>query len=514
VPVRLTDMSAKDHPIGIPFWLVCMLFAAACGGCAYVAPADERIPSYSFEADADSRIGAMLGTPCPTRAMVIDDAHLALTSRLDLIDSADKSIDVQYFIWQNDPSGILVIDHLLAAADRGVRIRGLIDDVQLEGLVSRLSAIGHHPNIEIRIFNPFSLRIGFQLGLFRLAEFAIDGNRLNHRMHNKLLVADNQVAILGGRNIGDDYFGSSARRNFVDTDILLAGDLVGELSTGFDRYWNSHWAVPVEEVFELSLAADNLDALRGRIRRRLAEYPELEAEADTDRIHSVVSKLLNGHEILSSVSVVDDPTLTWGELPDEIAKELTEVALSAETEVLIVSPYLVLTPNLLEIGRTLHERGIKVKVITNSLASNDVVIAHAAYARYRETILDAGAELYEFRGDPEMMAGDIAEDVSLHSKYIVFDQHTVFIGSLNLDPRSLYLNTELGVVLESPSLAAELSGEFERLASPDNAWHVVRTAEGLRWISKAGTVDEQPAKNAWQNFRSKLMMLLPVTNQL
>jgi putative cardiolipin synthase len=484
-------------------------------GCVYVTPTEDRPISYSQAPEAETRIGQMLGAENPPgRASVIEDAHFALTSRLDLIDAADKSLDVQYFIWQNDPSGIFLIDRVLEAADRGVRIRALIDDVQLEGLVSRLSAIGDHPNIEVRIFNPFSVRLSFRLGLFRLAEFAIDGNRLNHRMHNKLLIADNQLAILGGRNVGDDYFGLSTRRNFIDTDLLLSGTLVPELSTGFDRYWNSAWAVPVEDLFDLSLVSDDLVSLRSRIDDRLVEYPDLKTLIDEDRMRTTVSDLLAGHELADVQPVVDDPDVSWGEQPDEIAGQLTEVALSAEREVLIVSPYLVLTPNLLEIAETLNGRGVRIRVITNSLASNDVVIAHAAYARYRQTILDFGVELYEFRGDPEMMTGDLAEDFCLHSKYIIFDDDTVFTGSLNLDPRSLYLNTELGVVLRSTSLAAELRQSFERLISPENAWRVVSTPDGLRWLSAAGTLDEQPAKSSWQSFRSRMMMLLPVSSQL
>jgi putative cardiolipin synthase len=403
---------------------------------------------------------------------------------------------VQYFIWQNDPSGILVIDRLLRAADRGVRIRGLIDDVQLEGLVSRLNSIGKHPNIEIRIFNPFSVRLGFRLGLFRLMEFAIDGNRLNHRMHNKLLVVDNQIAMLGGRNIGDDYFGRSTKRNFVDTDLLISGAAVAQLSEGFDRYWNSGWAVSVEELLNVSLVSDDLASLRERIRIRLRDYPELVAKVDESRIVSLVRSLLSGHVLRDALAVVDDPDVSWGEKPNQVAEQLTEIALSAEREVLIVSPYLVLTPNLLQIGRELGDRGVRISVITNSLASNDVVIAHAAYARYRQTILDTGTALYEYRGDPAMMAGDPAEAFSLHSKYIIFD------------------DDELGVVLQSESLAAELRAYYELLTSPANAWQVVSSSEGLRWESDAGVRTRQPAKSGWQNLRSSLMMLLPVSNQL
>ena len=187
-------------PGGAHLFAFAFLFLAV--GCVYVTPQEDRPISHSLAPDPETRIGRMLGTVDPPgRASVIEDAHFALTSRLDLIDAADETLDVQYFIWQNDPSGIFLIDRVLEAADRGVRVRALIDDVQLEGLVSRLSAIDNHPNIEVRIFNPFSVRLSFRLGLFRLAEFAIDGNRLNHRMHNKLLIADNQLAILVGATL-------------------------------------------------------------------------------------------------------------------------------------------------------------------------------------------------------------------------------------------------------------------------------------------------------------------------
>ncbi|HEY5644581.1 MAG TPA: phospholipase D family protein [Pseudomonadales bacterium] len=484
-------------------------------GCVYVTPTDRGADSFAVSAQSDSRLARMLADfPPAGRAMVINDPALALTSRLDLIDSADHAIDVQYFIWQNDPSGILVIDRLLAAADRGVRVRALVDDVQLKGLVPRLTVINSHPNIEVRIFNPFSVRIGFQEDLFRLAEFAIDGNRLNHRMHNKLLVADNQLAILGGRNIGDDYFGLSTRRNFIDTDLLLSGAVVPSLSSGFDAYWNSRWAVPVEVLLSFSLAPDDLPSLQERIRDRLADYPELTALVEPKRIQTMVADLAAAHALDSAVALVDDPDVSWGKKPEEIADALTELALSAEREVLVVSPYLVLTQRLLDLGTTLHERGVNIQLVTNSLASNDVVIAHAAYARFRQTVLDTGTDLYEFRGDPAMMKDDPAEDFSLHSKYILFDDDRIFVGSLNLDPRSLHLNTELGVLVRSRTLADELRAYFFELIDPDNAWRVLEDADGLVWESSAGRQTHQPAKGPWQRFRSWFLMLLPVTDQL
>lgn len=486
-------------------------------GCVYVNQAGRGPGSVAIPPDEDSVLGALLAASADNgvgRVLVVNDATLALTSRLDLIDAAETSIDVQYFIWQNDPSGILLIDRLLEAADRGVRVRALVDDLQLEGLVSKIIAIDEHPNIEVRIFNPFSVRLGFQLGLFRLAEFAIDGARLNHRMHNKLMVADNQLAILGGRNIGDDYFGMSSTRNFLDTDLLLSGVIVPELSAGFDSYWNSDWAVSAHDLLRIELKPDDLLSLRTRIQRRLADYPELLRLEAPGRIVVLVAMLKAAHVLDEAIPVLDMPDLSWGQRPDEIADLLADRALSAKQQILIVSPYLVLTPKLLELGGILKTKGVKVSVITNSLASNDVVIAHAAYARFRSDVLSSGANLYEFRGDPALMRDDPAESRSLHSKYILFDKDTVFLGSLNLDPRSLHLNTELGVILRSASLTRELTDYFNQLTDGDNAWRVTLGESGMEWRSSTGITQRQPAKNSWQRFRSWLMSFLPLTNQI
>lgn len=492
-----------------------MLCLLILGGCVYVSQVERGPESHALAPNVDSRLGRLLRTEDGLgRAMVIGDPRLALTARLDLIESAESSIDVQYFIWQNDPSGILLIDRLLAAADRGVRVRALVDDVQLEGLVPKINAITGHPNIEVRIFNPFSVRFGMQFHLFRLAEFAIDGNRLNHRMHNKLLVADNQAAIMGGRNVGDDYFGWSQERNFVDTDLALSGPVVPGLSAGFDTYWNSGWAVPSDGLLQLGLTGVELDAVRARIEQRLAEHPELTELIVADRIRTLAVQLRGAHRLQEARPVVDDPDVAWGERPDEVADVLIELAQASESQILIVSPYLVLTPPLLELGRSLNDRGVEVRVITNSLASNDVVIAHAAYARFRGAILDAGTELYEFHGDAQIARQDAAEHVSLHAKYILFDEDIVFLGSLNLDPRSLYLNTELGVVLRSASLVDELRSEFARLTDDENAWRVIQSESGFEWRSGETILHRQPAKSDWQRFRSWLMMFLPLTGQI
>jgi len=519
--IQATQFNSFPDPCmrtGRRIWLgLCVIVSVLfLTGCVYLPKQEEVVDLYALPADQDSRISRVMGAEQggKARALLIEDPTFALTSRIDLINAADNSIDVQYFIWQNDSTGILLVEKLLQAADRGVRIRALIDDVQMQGMISKLNVLNTHPNIEIRIFNPFSVRVPFILELFRVAEFTIDGNRLNHRMHNKLLIADNQLAILGGRNIGDDYFGTSKRRNFIDTDLLLSGDVVTGLSEGFDTYWNSPWAYPASEMANAAMRKDNLIALRERIYLRLGDYPQLVAMANDSSFENTVSMLRKAPVIEKASIVIDDPNVRWFNRPDEIAAELTRVAMKVQREVLVVSPYLVPTPNLFGIARVLKKRGVKITVVTNSLASNDVVIAHSAYARYRESIIAAGVELYEMRGDPQLAENDNAEDASLHSKYIIFDDDVVFIGSMNLDPRSLFLNTELGVVLQSPELAGALRASFNTLIQPENSWRVISTEKGLRWESSAGTVDEEPAKNIWQRFESQLMTILPLSSQL
>ena len=497
-------------------WILAGLISTS--GCVYLTPFEDTRVTQAQPPQHDTHIARLLArAPVEeARALLVEDPHLALTSRIDLIDAAVHTIDVQYYIWHNDPTGILIIDKLLSAADRGVRVRALVDDIHLAGLVDRLSAIDDHPNIEIRIFNPFSVRLRFGLGLFRLLEFAIDGNRLNHRMHNKLLVADNQLAILGGRNIGDEYFGRGEDLNFFDTDILLSGDIVPQLSRGFDDYWNSRWAYPVDALVSFSLATASLDSVRKKIRKRLAKHPDLEHLSREVGFEDTVAQLLDSPTLTWHTTVVDDPDVSWGDRPDEIAAELAAIALTAEREVLVASPYLVPTENLLGIARTLTERGVKITVLTNSLASNDLVVANTGYARFRGQIIEAGINLYELRADARVsrdLATHPAKKESFHSKYIIFDDDLVFIGSLNLDPRSLYLNTELGVVLESASLAAALRRSFETLIDPDNAWRVLDTPDGLRWQSSAGVVDKQPA-TPWQRFWNGVLSVIPVSSQL
>lgn len=332
-------------------------------------------------------------------------------------------------------------------------------------------------------------------------------------MHNKLFVADNQVAILGGRNIGDDYFGRGEERNFVDTDILLSGPIVPRLSEGFDSYWNSRWVYPVTALAEFSLFPVDLDTVRQRITSSLDERDQLAPDRREADFTDAVSRLRSAEAIEWADMVIDNPDVSWFQLPDEIAENLTEIALNTRREVLVVTPYLVPTSKLLDIARTLTGRGVKVNVLTNSLSTTDVPLAHAMYSHFRPRIINMGVNLYEMRDDAGVAKADDTGEVSLHSKYIIFDDDLVFIGSLNLDRRSLYLNTELGVIVKSRPLAEKLRASFNDLIRPENAWRVTSTPDGLAWNSTAGTLQDEPARGIWQRLRNFFFSLFPLHGQ-
>jgi putative cardiolipin synthase len=267
-------------------------------------------------------------------------------------------------------------------------------------------------------------------------------------------------------------------------------------------------------MVNLSLFGADLDRIREKIRKRLKEHPDLKLLIDGDPDEALFTALANGPALDWSTSVIDDPNVGWFNNPDESTRPLTDIALSAQREILIVTPYLIPTDKSLEIGKTLIDRGVKISVLTNSLSSNDMVMAQAAYGQYRKKILDIGVELFELRGDATIAASDDAIRSNLHSKFLIFDDEVVFIGSLNLDPRSLYLNTELGVALHSEELSQEFRANFELMIHPDNAWRLEQTPEGILWHSSAGTLKKQPAKNSWQRFSYYFFSLFPISNQL
>lgn len=452
----------------------------------------------------------------------------ALAARLVLMRRAERSIDAQYYLIKADPAGRVFVNELLRAADRGVRVRLLIDDMFTSGLDLGWAAVDHHPNVEVRVFNPFASRSArFRDGIFDFA-------RINRRMHNKSFTADNQVTIIGGRNIAGEYFGARRDSQFADLDVIAVGPVVDEVSDSFDLYWNHERALPVPAFAQMP---DDLDAALVTLRQRLQQaIDEVYAEED----YRLYGDALRAKVLASLDSRVEGEGLIWApyvltvDSPDKSDKKraetaesimtgLTDSLSSAESEILLISPYFVPRKSGIEALARLEERGVDVTVVTNSLAANNQFTVHGGYAPSRKPLLRAGVEIYEVRPDvsfqgQELVAASGAK-ATLHTKAFIVDRRELFIGSFNFDPRSAFINTELGVIIRSPEMAADLDDAVEA-AFPAYAWEVKLDDQGrLRWHG-AGA-DGQPAVHTkepqtswWQRFVAGFVRLLPIRGQL
>lgn len=505
--------------------LVLTFAIALTQACTSLPENVRRTQSYAFEPSADSSLSRFtegIGlTPDNDISgfLVLDRNDEALMWRLMLADLARESLDIQYFIWKGDISGALLAERIIRAADRGVRVRILIDDVTLMGKDRGMNALNQHPNIEIRTFNPWGARHGLKviLGL----EFMFHLKRLNHRMHNKLMVADNCMAIVGGRNIGNEYFGLNKKHNFIDLDVVAAGSIARDISTSFDIYWNSKWAYPAESL-RGSSSKDTLPELKKVLAKlisaeeeNLACFNRERGDWDT-RLCRFKQKKVDG----SAEVVYDEPLLGVDTAPVELMESLQDVAKDARKEILISSPYFIPHGNFYEGLQKFTEEGVRLRVLTNSLASTNHPLVISSYKSHRRPFIQGGGELYELRVDAQIKhVYDTfpveARLLGLHSKVIIIDRHRVFIGSLNLDPRSIYINTEMGLIIESPELAEEVADLLERYMMPENSWRVRLEENGaLVWESSDDTVRRQPARNLWQRFNVGFMGLLPLEEQL
>jgi len=440
--------------------------------------------------------------------------------RLAMVDTATTSIDAQYFIWKLDAVGSLLLERVLQAADRGVRVRLLIDDSFLSGEDAAMLAAASHPNVEMRIFNPFQLR---STNMFaRFVENLNDFERTNHRMHNKILVTDNVAAIIGGRNIADEYFGFSKELNFRTFDVLTVGKVVPQISQSFDDYWNSDWAFPIEIVDNSQGTREDLVKLRRKLRENTgvlkswlanngAEYQDWSKQWAT-----LAPTLLRGDARV----LQDDPHFEGATPPTDAANHIREVFSKTSNEALSISAYLVPTETLLQIARERTSNGVKIRILTNSLATNNHIPAHTAYRHVRNEIIAAGIELHELRPDAPERAhfeaeGFKAEHIGLHAKILVLDQRLVFVGTINVDPRSMVLNTEVSLIIDSPDLADAILTAFASDFSPENSWHVELDNEGdMTWTSSKGVLTWQPAGSVWRRIADALTGLMPIDSQM
>ncbi len=442
----------------------------------------------------------------------------ALSARM-----AKHSLDVQYYIWHADLTGMLLLHELLQAADRGVRVRLLLDDLDARAKNFALAAIDAHPNIEVRIFNPFASRQS-------LAGKALEGitnfSRINHRMHNKAWIADGSVAIAGGRNIGDEYFAANPKLNFIDLDLVAVGPAVGELSTAFDTYWNSQVVYPMQSLNSGQVDQAHLDRLRAHGREQLERAQQSEY-VRAARSNEVLEQLVENHKKF----VFTDAFAVWSDNPlkareadsplsrSAVLRGLHEKMRDARSRIALISAYFVPGEQGTRSLAEAQKRGVEIGIITNSLAANDVAAVHGGYAKYRKNLLEAGVELWELKPDPLQKPGRTtlfgSSSASLHTKAALIDDDTIFVGSFNLDPRSVSLNCEQGVLVSHPELHAELLRTFERLRQGERAYQVRLDADHrLSWSDHEKTLHREPEAGFMKRALAMLMRLSPFESQL
>jgi putative cardiolipin synthase len=450
----------------------------------------------------------------------------AFAARGALAEAALKTLDLQYYIVAHDSTATLLLEGALRAAQRGVRVRLLVDDLNVGDRDSDLALLAAHANVEVRLFNPLAQRGG--LGIGQVLELLGNSDRLNRRMHNKLWIADNAVAVMGGRNLGDAYFNAAPDSDFADLDLLAAGPVVREMSRSFDLYWNSELSVPIEAITGPPPAPAELQRASAAMTERAQRFRAGEY------VHALRATLFGGLIREGRVILVVAPARILVDIParpeavaatattttSAIFPELRQVVEQAQRDVLLVSPYLVPGARSVEVLCGVARRGVRVRILTNSLVSTDVPVVHAGYARYRPQMLACGVELYELRPNgvrakPARIG--LSSGASLHTKAIAVDGKVVFIGSMNLDPRSKHLNSEVALRIDSVDLGSHLAALFDEATTPDQAFRVSldepgNTKSPLHWD---GVEDDRPVRYAseplaslWRRWVTRLLGVL------
>ena len=500
----------------------------ALSGCATVDFDYPNPPSTALMDTNDTYLGTQLAGlaekhPGEAGFYPIADGIDALASRLLLAERAERSIDAQYYLIKNDIVGHAFIGALLRAADRGVRVRLLVDDIFTGGYDAGMAGLDSHPNFEIRIFNPFARRSA------RFMDGITSFSRVNRRMHNKSFTVDNQITIVGGRNIADEYFGAREDAKFGDLDVIGIGPVVNEVSTMFDSYWNHERAAPIAAFANMP---DDPAAELERVRTGLEQ--SLKEITTTRYAEAVKQKALEYVETDTGASAffwapftlaVDSPDKAFKDRAKSAASittPLRESLLSAKTEVIIISPYFVPRKSGVEAISDLQRKGVNVTVITNSLAANNQSSVHGGYAPSRKPLLKSGVRILEVRADADVLGSEIVAasgaKATLHTKAFIVDRREVFIGSFNFDPRSANINTELGVIIRSPELAGEIADVInERLA--EQTYEVILNEQGkLRWRGledgQEVILKKEPQTTWSQRFAAGFMRILPIRSQL
>jgi len=503
--------------------------AALLAGCAGLPPGADFTRKESFRLD-DPRLtslgrqlaGAALEHDGASGFRIITSGAEGLLARIQMIDGAERTLDLQYFIFRGDASGRLVLDALRRAALRGVRVRVLVDDGDTVAGDQRVLALDGRAGVEVRIFNPFVYR--GHANVLRAIEFMFNARRLNYRMHNKLLVVDDVAALVGGRNIGDPYFQLDPRAQLADDDMFVAGPVAGELAATFDMYWNNILAIPAAA---------------------LATPPQL-AAAPPPGQEDLSARIAGGEPYAGMVSgrlplvwararvACDSPEkkrVLMGARSGWLMNPVVLAAVGgARSELLVVTPYLIPTTEDMQVLRDLGRRQVHVGILTNSLEGSPGVFAQSGYLRQRLAILQAGIDLHEARsllgdsrGSGQTPRMSRHGHYALHAKLYVFDRQQLLVGSMNFDSRSKRLNTELGLIIDSPALAAETAARYEEMVLPQNAYALTlqpRHAGGkpqIRWHTEeqGRSIDtfREPAQGWWQRWLARVLSLMPFESQ-
>ena len=504
-------------------WLL-VAAASLLAGCASLPAPEGRTATTVLAGTADTRLGRAIGPEVAAHAHktgihALPDPRDAFAGRVLLAAAADRTLDVQYYIWHADQVGFLLFEALWQAAERGVRVRLLLDDHGSGGLDPTLAALDAHPNLELRLYNPFVHRSA------RTVDFLTDFARVNRRMHNKSFTADNQVSIVGGRNVANEYFGTGQGVVFADLDVIAAGQAVRDVSNAFDLYWNSASAYPAASFVGLA-GPDATAGLEARFRATRAD-PGSRAYLEAVRATPLIRDLLNRQlalEWTTATLVRDDPakTLDTAARTDVLLfPELVRAMGRPEASLDLVSPYFVPGAEGTAALEALARRGVVVRILTNSMAASDEVAVHAGYAKRRLRLLQAGVRLYELKPGVESAGADgkvrlgSGASAALHAKTFAVDRRRIFVGSFNFDQRSALLNTEMGLVIDSPSLARKLAAFFD-VDAPAVAYEV-RLAPGghdLEWIERTPTGEVrhlvEPGTRWYLRTGVEMLSLLPI----
>jgi putative cardiolipin synthase len=520
-----------------------LIIAACFGGCSTLPPGANfpKSVSVALAHPEETSLGRQFASAATEHGgnsglRIITLGVDGFLTRMQMIGAAERTLDLQYFIFRGDETGRLLTSSLLRAADRGVRVRVLIDDGATVAGDEQINALHAYPGVQIRVFNPFAYRGHNKL--LRGVEFLFNASRLDYRMHNKLLVVDNAVALIGGRNIGNQYFQVDPESQFADDDVFVAGPLAGKLSGTFDEYWNSGLAIPAEAL----VRGGGERANPGRQASDEKQLQQLQI-GGVDYLARIVSGepyagMISGRLPLvwaQAQVVCDSPDkkqVENGKLAGRLmSRPVADTARAVQSELLMVTPYFVPVEEELQLLQGLRQRKIRVRILSNSLESNPDPVAQSGYRRFRTPLLKDGVELHEIRSllGNARGSGQTAKlsrygNYALHAKLYVFDRRKLFIGSMNFDQRSFRINTEVGLIIDSEPLAQQSAQRFEAMIRPENSYTLaLRPAQSgsathLVWTTenegKTVEFSREPAHNDWQRLKVKLFSLLPLDREL